>query len=98
MTHWLIRYRFAPDYLERRGAFRTEHLQLAWEAADEGTLILGGAAGDPPDEGLLVFTTRAAAQAFAAADPYVAEGLVLDWTLKPWTTVVGALAANPIRP
>lgn len=98
MTHWLLRYRFAPDYLARRATFRAEHLRLAWEAADGGTLILGGAAGDPPDEGLLVFTTRAAAEGFAAADPYVAEGLVRDWTLKPWTTVVGALAATPVRP
>ncbi|PCD03177.1 hypothetical protein COC42_01785 [Sphingomonas spermidinifaciens] len=98
MTHWLLRYRFAPDYLERRATFRAEHLGIAWEAADAGTLILGGAAGDPPDEGLLVFTTREAAEAFAGADPYVAAGLVLDWTLKPWTTVVGALAATPVRP
>ncbi len=97
MTHWLLRYSFAPDYLERRGAFRAQHLRFAWEVADEGTLILGGAAGDPPDEGLLVFTTRAAAQAFAAADPYVTEGLVADWTIKPWATVVGALAATPVR-
>ncbi len=97
MTHWLLRYRFAPAYLERRGAFRAQHLRFAWEVADEGTMILGGAAGDPPDEGLLVFTTRAAAQAFAAADPYVTEGLVADWTIKPWATVVGALAATPVR-
>lgn len=74
MTHWLLRYRFAPDYLGRRGAFRAEHLRLAWEVADEGTLILGGAAGDPPDEGLLVFTTRAAAQAFAAGTPMWRRG------------------------
>lgn len=98
MTHWLLRYRFAADYLERRGAFRAEHLALAWKAADAGTLVLGGAAGDPPDEGLIVFTTREASVAFAAADPYVSEGLVLDWTLKPWTTVIGTLAATPIRP
>lgn len=97
MTHWLLRYRFAADYLERRGAFRADHLRIAWDAADAGTLILGGAVGDPPDEGLIVFTTRAAAEAFARADPYVAEGLVIEWTVKPWTTVIGPLAATPIR-
>jgi uncharacterized protein len=98
MTHWLLRYHFAADYPERRSQFRTHHLRLAWEAADAGTLLLGGAAGDPPDEGLLVFASRGAAEAFAAADPYVAEGLVRDWTIKPWATVVGDRAATPIRP
>jgi hypothetical protein len=30
-----------------------------------------------------------AAEAFAAADPYVTNGLVTRWRVRAWTTVVG---------
>ena len=30
--HFLLMYDFGPDYLERRPAFRTEHLALAWKS------------------------------------------------------------------
>lgn len=96
--HWLLRYATTPDYLERRAAFREAHLALAWAAADSGDLILGGAVGDPPESALLLFANAAAARAFAEADPYVANGLVARWEVLPWNTVVGAQAANPIRP
>jgi len=100
MAHWLLRYTLAPDYLERRGMFRDVHLALAWAAADRGELVLGGAVGDPVDGALLVFAgdDPSAAEAFAAADPYVVNGLVIDWSVQPWATVVGLHAATPIRP
>jgi uncharacterized protein YciI len=39
----------------------------------------------------------AAAQRFAAADPYVLSGLVHRWSVRPWITVVGADAATPVH-
>jgi uncharacterized protein YciI len=98
MAHFLLRYELAPDYLERRPAFRDAHLGFAWKAVEGGTLLLGGAVGDPVESALLLFTHAEAAHAFAAADPYVAQGLVTQWSVVPWTTVVGAEAANPVRP
>jgi uncharacterized protein YciI len=98
MAHHLLRYTLAPDYLERRGEFRDRHLALAWAASDQGTLLLGGAVGDPVESALLLFSDDAAARAFADADPYVAEGLVLRWEVLPWITVVGEDAAAPVRP
>lgn len=98
MAHYLLRYTLAPDYLARRGVLREAHLALAWAAADAGTLLLGGAVGDPPESALLLFGDAEAARAFAAQDPYVAQGLVTRWEVLPWTTVVGAEAATPIRP
>jgi uncharacterized protein len=36
---------------------------------------------------------------FARADPYVKNGLVTRWRVRPWTTVVGpSAAATPVRP
>lgn len=96
--HWILRYTTAPDYLERRAAFRDAHLKLAWSSVEAGDLLLGGAVGDPPESALLLFASDAAARAFAEADPYVANGLVARWEVLPWNTVVGGQAANPVRP
>jgi uncharacterized protein YciI len=96
--HWLLRYQLAPDYLARRPAFRDAHLALAWVAAGRGELVLGGAVGDPVEEALLLFHTQDAAAEFAGSDPYVANGLVTEWRVLPWRTVVGEAAAEPVRP
>jgi uncharacterized protein YciI len=98
MPHFILTYDLAPDYLERRGQFRAGHLKLAWEAADQDALLLGGAVGDPPESAMLLFADAQAAEAFAKADPYVAQGLVKEWRVRPWTTVVGKDAATPVRP
>jgi uncharacterized protein YciI len=98
--HYLLIYDLSPDYMERRGTFRAEHLKLAWQAHDRGELVLGGALGDPVDGAAALFKgdSPAAAEAFAAADPYVKNGLVVRWRVQPWTTVVGREATNPVRP
>lgn len=98
MGHFLLRYELAPDYLDRRPGFRDVHLALAWAAVDRGELLLGGAVGDPIESALLLFTDADAARAFAQADPYVTQGLVSGWRVDRWNTVVGAEAANPVRP
>ena len=97
--HFLLFYDFVPDYLERRGALRSEHLALAWQAQERGELILGGALADPIDQGVLLFQGESAdvARRFAESDPYVQNGLVARWRVRPWMTVVGAQAATPVR-
>ena len=98
--HYLLFYDFSPDYLERRPQFRAEHLGLAWAAAERGELVLGGALTEPVDTGLLLFKCDSPAipERFAAEDPYVKNGLVTRWWVRPWATVVGAQAANPVHP
>ena len=100
MSHYLLVYDLAPDYLQRRGEFRALHLQLAWQAADAGQLELGGAVEDPVDTAMLLFRgeSPAVAEAFAAADPYVKNGLVRAWRVRKWNTVVGDGAASPVKP
>jgi uncharacterized protein YciI len=100
MAHFLLIYEASPDYVARRSAFRDRHLKLAWEAAERGELLLGGALADPIDGAVLLFESDGpeAAIAFAEADPYVREGLVTRWRVRPWTTVVGTGAASPVRP
>ena len=85
-------YDLVDDYIERRAPLRAEHLTLARAAAERGELRLGGALAAPADTALLVFAGADAsvAEAFARADPYVREGLVVRWRVRPWTVVVGA--------
>jgi uncharacterized protein YciI len=100
MAHFLLFYDTAPDYLQRRGEFRDQHLHLAWAAAGRGELLLGGALSDPVDGAVLLFQGEDAsvAEDFARQDPYVLNGLVREWKVRPWTTVVGKQAATPVRP
>ena len=97
--HYLLMYDLAPDYLERRGQFRASHLALAWQASERGDLVLGGALADPADMAVLLFKgdSPAVAERFAAEDPYVKNGLVKNWRVRPWTTVVGETASTPVR-
>lgn len=98
--HYLLFYEVSEDYLSRRGEFRGAHLQLAWQAHEKGELVLGGALADPVDGAVLLFKgdSPKVAERFAQADPYVTNGLVSSWRVRPWTTVVGADAATPVRP
>lgn len=98
--HWLLEYQVATDYAERRASLRAEHLRLAWESASRGELVLGGAVEDPLDRALLVFRGEgpSAAETFAANDPYVRNGLVTSWNVRPWRTVAGDLAETPVQP
>jgi len=97
--HYLLIYELAPDYMERRSQFRKEHLALAWEAADRGELVLGGAVADPVDTAILLFQGDSpdAAERFVAADPYVKNGLIKSWRVRQWNTVAGKDAASPVR-
>ena len=98
--HYLLMYDVVPDYVERRAAFRDEHLSLAWDAHARGELVLGGALDDPVDGAVLLFSgeSPAAAEAFAARDPYVRHGLVTRWRVRTWRTVAGATASTPVKP
>ena len=89
--HYLLFYDYAEDVLERRAPHRDEHLKLAREAHARGELVMAGAYAEPTDGALLIFRgeTPAAAEAFAAGDPYVRNGIVTRWRVRPWQVPIG---------
>jgi uncharacterized protein YciI len=90
-TYFALLYTVVDDYVGRRAAYREAHLRLAHAAQDRGELLLGGAFDDPVDQALLVFrASREAVEEFVRVDPYVANGLVTRWQIRPWTVVVGS--------
>lgn len=95
--HYLLFYDVVPDYAIRRTAFRAAHLAYGGEFVARGELLLGGALADPIDGAVLLFqgSSPAVAEQFAAADPYVLNGLVTRWRVREWSTVVGPGAALP---
>jgi uncharacterized protein len=94
MGYYLLEYVLIDDYLARRAAFRDEHLALAQEAHRRGDLILAGALAEPPDRAVLVWRAddRSVVERFIDGDPYVRNGLVTSWTIRPWTVVIGEAA------
>jgi uncharacterized protein YciI len=96
--HYLLLYDVVDDYVVRRTPLRAAHLAHARAAIARGELVLGGALANPPDGAVLLFrgSSPAAAAAFAASDPYVVNGLVTNWRVREWTTVVGTDAESPL--
>ena len=99
MAHFLLVYDYVSDVLERRGQFRGAHLDHAWAAVERGEIVVAGAFADPVDGAVLMFSgdDKSVAEDFARTDPYVTGGLVTRWHVREWTTVVGDLAASPVR-
>jgi uncharacterized protein len=89
--HYLLFYDVVDNYPERRAPYRAEHIALARAAVERGELVLGGGLANPADGSVLLFKgpSPAAAEAFAAADPYVTNGVVTKWRVREWNTVVG---------
>jgi uncharacterized protein YciI len=91
MPYYALIYDTVDDYATRRQPFRDQHLTLARAAQARGEIVLAGALGEPPDGALLIFRAEspAAAEAFARHDPYVANGLITRWQVRPWNVVIG---------
>jgi hypothetical protein len=52
------------------------------------------------DGAVLLFrcASRKTVEQFVQKDPYVSNGLVASWRIREYNSVVGALAATPLRP
>jgi uncharacterized protein len=82
-------YDYVEDVVEARKPHREAHLALIEDYASDGRITMAGALGDPPHGGLLVFSgdDPTVPERFASEDPYVANGVVTDWRVEPWTVV-----------
>jgi len=96
--HYLLIYDVVDDYVTRRVPLRAAHIGHARQSIARGDLVLGGALANPPDGAVLLFrgSSPAAAEQFAQSDPYVINGLVKNWRVREWTTVLGPAAEVPL--
>ena len=96
MPLFTLTARDKPDSFDLRAATREAH--LAWLAAAGARVKLGGpwmdAQGRSIGSLLIVEAGNlAAAQAFAAEDPYAHAGLFAEAQVTPWRLVVGGFGA-----
>jgi len=91
MKYFALFYDVVESFAEHQMPYRELHLKMVREAHGRGHIALAGALGDPPDRALIVFSVDdvAVVEKFAETDPYVAQGLVKRWEVKPWNVVVG---------
>jgi len=91
VVYYLLIYKTADNYFEIRAPYRDRHLAYSNAAHDRGELVMGGALADPADSAILIFKaeTPALVEDFARNDPYVKAGLIKEWSVRPWTVVIG---------
>jgi len=91
VKYWVLFYEVVEDMINKRVPYREEHLRLIREGHGRGEILMAGAVGDPPDGAVLVFRAASpdVAEKFVRDDPYVKNGLVVSWKVKPWTVVAG---------
>ncbi len=91
MSYFALFYEVVDDFVARRAPFRDAHLSYAQAAHLRGDLVLAGALADPADTALLIFQGASpdSATSFAKNDPYVLQGLVKHWKVRPWSVVIG---------
>jgi uncharacterized protein len=89
VAYFALFYDYVDNIVERRAPHRPAHLELYRHWRAEGRLVMGGAIGDPPHGGLIVFDVdgREEVEAFAEADPYVQNRLVTARRVEPWAVV-----------
>lgn len=89
--YFILTYFTVPDYTERRMPFRQAHLEHVAGFYDRGMVLMGGALSDPADKAIIIFRCSSAdlVHDFARHDPYVKNGVVSSWEVRPWNVVIG---------
>ena len=87
-------YRSLDDAVRSDPELIAAHVARSTERHQQGDLLMAGAFLDEPDSQELhtmaVTTTRAAADAYVAADPFVAAGKVAEHRIRAWANIFAA--------
>ncbi len=84
MKH-VLRYTAVEDFMPLAMANGVAHVARLHEFHDRGVLLMAGTMQEPMNgEALAIFTTREAAEEFVAGDPFVLNGVVATWHIRPW--------------
>ncbi len=89
--YFILFYKTVDNYIERRAPYRDEHLTLIHEFHNDGRMVMAGALADPVDGAVLIFQgdTPEGANEFVNRDPYIKNGLITEWSVRPWIVVTG---------
>jgi uncharacterized protein len=80
---YVLFYESADDVAEKAPLHFPAHRARWQEFHERGSLLLIGPFSDRSGA-MSVFTTRAAAEEFAAGDPFVLHGVIRNWYIREW--------------
>jgi hypothetical protein len=82
---YVLVYESADDVMSKAPAHFPAHGARLRDFHARGTLLMTGPFANPQEQGSMsIFTTREAAEEFAAGDPFVLNGVVRDWHIREW--------------
>lgn len=81
---YVLFYEAADDVLEKAPLHGAAHRSWWNRFLENGTLLMVGPFSNPKDGAMAVFKTRESAEAFAAGDPFVRNGVVKCWRIAEW--------------
>ena len=84
MAKYVLFYEPNDDLREKIPQHFPAHRARWGEFQARGTLLLIGPFVNPREGAMAVFSTRAAAEEFAASDPFVTNGIVSRWYIREW--------------
>ena len=86
---YVMTYRAVEGFLPLAQENHPAHSARVDEFARRGDLLMVGTLDEPMNgDAMAVFTTREAAEEFIAGDPFVLNGVVAGWTVRPWHEVL----------
>ncbi len=86
---YVLFYESAEDVADTAPAYFVAH-QARWhEFRERGSLVLIGPFTDRTGA-MAVFTTREAAEEFAAGDPFVLNGVIRHWFIREWLEAIAS--------
>ena len=81
----VVLYHSSDDVIPKAMVHFAAHIAWADQFKARGTLLMLGTFADVQADGsMAIFTTRQAAEAFVARDPFVAHGVVSSYLLRDW--------------
>jgi uncharacterized protein len=82
---FVLRYTAVDGFLPLAQANGAGHSARAQEFRARGVLLMIGVLDEPMNgDAMGIFTSREAAEEFASGDPFVVNGVVAEWTVRPW--------------
>jgi uncharacterized protein len=88
-TKYVLLYESADDVVTRAPIHFPAHRIRLVDFHARGTLLMVGPFSNAQEEGsMAIFTSREAAEAFVAEDPFVLNGVVRSWQIREWNEVL----------
>lgn len=86
---YVMTYRSVDDFLPLAQQHFPAHAERLHEFHGRGVLLMVGTFDEPMNgDAMAIFTSREAAEEFVAGDPFVLNGVVASWSIRPWDEIL----------